>query len=122
MTRTIVGILASMFAGSAVQAVDLEEQLLGIDKMLWAAAAKKNGVVFKKSLTEDAMYVSAGGVPTQGCDAIANEFVGGVFSVCTRTGFTIENVSLRQLAPTVAELWYDATQKGECEQTALELE
>ncbi|MBC8024392.1 MAG: nuclear transport factor 2 family protein [Steroidobacteraceae bacterium] len=119
MPKKIVGVLACMLAGSAVQAADLKEQLVGIDKMLWAAAAKKNGVVFKKSLTEDAMYIVAGAVPIQGRDVIANEFVNGAFSVCTRTGFTIEDAILRQLAPTVIELSYNATQKGECDGTPL---
>lgn len=119
MTKTILGILACLLAGSALQAADLKEQLLGIDKMLWTAAARKNAVVFNKSLTDDAVYVLAGAVPIQGRAVIANEFVGGAFSVCTRSGFTLENASLRQLAPTVIELSYDAIQKGECDGTPL---
>jgi uncharacterized protein (TIGR02246 family) len=119
MTRAIAGILACLFAGSAVHAADLKDQLVGIDKTLWAAAAKKKDVAFKKSLTEDAIYVLAGAVPIQGREVIANEFVNGMFSVCTRTEFTIENASLRQLAPTVVELSYDAIQKGECDGTPL---
>jgi uncharacterized protein (TIGR02246 family) len=119
MTKAFAGILTCLLATTAAHAADLKETLLGIDKMLWAAAAKKNAVVFRKSLTEDAMYVMAGAVPIQGRDVIANEFANGAYSVCTRTKSSIENVSLRQLAPTVVELSYDAMQDGECDGTPL---
>ncbi|HEV7605810.1 MAG TPA: hypothetical protein VGO61_00605 [Steroidobacteraceae bacterium] len=47
---------------------------------------------------------------------IANEVAN---NICTREKFTIENVSLRQLAPTLVELSYDAMQTGECDGTPM---
>ena len=116
MMRAITAAVACLLLLSAAQAADLKSQLLASDKALWDAWGKKNGALFKKSLTTDAKYLAAGAVPIEGRDVIANEIEN---SVCTREEFTIENASLRQLAPTVAELSYDALQTGECDGTPL---
>ena len=113
--RVAGGLMGVLFAMS-VQAADLKEHLLASEKALWSAWDHKNGQLYAKAFAADAMYIVAGAVPLQGRDVIANEVAN---SICTREKFTIENVSLRQLAPTVVEISYDAMQTGECDGTPL---
>ena len=108
--------LSCLMAASALQAADLKDQLLVSDKKLWTARAKKDAATYKKLLAADAEYLVAGSVPFGGREAIAFEVES---SLCTREKFKIENVTLRQLAPTVAALYYDAFQTGDCDGTPL---
>jgi uncharacterized protein (TIGR02246 family) len=108
--------LACLLMAATVHATDLKDQLLATDKALWSAWGKKDGQPYKKWLTEDAMYIIVGAPPIQGRDTIANEVEN---NPCTREKFSIENVSLRHLAPTIVELSYDAQQTAECDGTEM---
>jgi len=116
MSMRVVGGMLGALLAMPVQAAGLKEHLLSSEKALWAAWAGKNGQLYEKAFAADAMYIVAGAVPIQGREVIANEVAN---NVCTREKFSIENVSLRQLAPTVVELSYDALQTGECDGTPL---
>ncbi|MEO8019623.1 MAG: nuclear transport factor 2 family protein [Pseudomonadota bacterium] len=116
MKKGIAGVVMCLLTAVPVHAVELKDHLLASDKALWSAWDKKNGQLYKKAFAADAMYIVAGAVPIQGRDVIANEVTN---NICTREKFAIENVSLRQLAPTVVELSYDALQTGECDGTPM---
>jgi len=116
MTKMLTAVLVCLLSVAASQAADLKSQLLVSDKALWTAMGKREGAAFRKSLTADAVYVAAGAIPIKGRETIASEIEN---SVCTRGKFTLENVSLRQLASTIVELSYDVIQTGECDGTPL---
>ena len=109
MKNSIAAVTVGLSMAVTVQGADLKEHLLASEKALWAAWSAKDGRIFQKAFAPDAMFVVAG-------EVIANEVAN---NVCTRDKFVLENVSLRQLAPTVVEISYDATQTGECDGTPL---
>jgi uncharacterized protein (TIGR02246 family) len=116
MNKGIAGGLIGLLFAMAGEAADLKGQLLASDQALWKAWGAKNGQLYKTWFAADAVYIAAGAVPIQGRDVIANEVAN---NICTREKFTIGTASLRQLAPTVVELSYDAIQTGECDGTPL---
>jgi uncharacterized protein (TIGR02246 family) len=116
MKNSIAAGTVSLMMAVTVQGADLKEHLFASEKALWAAWSAKDGRIFQRAFAPDAMFVVAGAVPIQGREVIANEVAN---NVCTREKFVLENVSLRQLAPTVVEISYDAMQTGECDGTPL---
>ena len=117
MKTAIALLLPLMLAVAAVPAAGgLQEDLVALDKAQWTAWAKKDGDVFRKNLTEDAVQIVAGTAPVVGRNAIAE---GISAQSCELKSFDFHDIKLRQVTPEVAILSYTATQDSSCDGTKL---
>ena len=97
--------------GAPVMAEDLKAELVAMEKAAWQAWADRDGKVYEKFMTKDAVLVVAGAGVTTGRDMV----VAGVNSnECEMTSFDFADVKLRQLTPDVVILTYTATQDTVC--------
>ena len=117
MKTAIATLLPLMLLLAAVPAMaGLQEDLLAMDKAQWTAFGKKDGEVFRKSVTPDAVQTVAGSGTLAGRDTIADAIAG---LSCDLKSFEFKDVKLRQLTPDVAILSYTATQDTTCDGTKL---
>jgi uncharacterized protein (TIGR02246 family) len=113
MKTAIATLVLSMLLLAAVPAAaGLQEDLVAMDKAQWTAWSKKDGEVFRKTLTPDAVQIVAGSGALAGRDTIADAVAG---LSCDVKSFDFQDVKLRQLTPDVAILSYTATQDSTCD-------
>jgi uncharacterized protein (TIGR02246 family) len=113
MRTAMLALFSVMIAFAAGPAsAGLQEDLLAMDKAQWTAWGKKDGAAAGKYITEDYVQVVAGFGTTVGRDAVVKATNG---LTCELKSFEFTDAKLRQVAPGVAILSYQASQDTTCD-------